>query len=185
MAFIIGAALAMDAFAVSVSCGSEDKSDKYSYKYAFVTAFFFGLFQMLMPIIGWSVGKVGSSVIDGFDEWISFGILTFLGAKMILDSRNPDKIGSQSSFGIKLLLIMAAATSIDALTAGIVLPSAVNAYSMTEMIISAAIIGIVTFVLSFLGYLIGKFLNRVNPSLAEIIGGAVLIILGIKSVIFK
>lgn len=178
-ALIIGSALAMDAFAVSVSCGSSDRNKNH--KMALITAFSFGLFQMMMPIIGWSVGKVGSSVIEGFDEYIAFGILVFLGAKMIFDSRKSGEISGTFSGSLKSVLILAAATSIDALTAGIVLPSTVHAQSMKDMIITVSVIGLITFVLSLIGYFMGKLLNKVNPMAAEAAGGMVLIILGIKS----
>lgn len=180
-AAIIGAALAMDAFAVSVVCGSSDRTRRL--RCAVITAAVFGIFQMIMPILGWSVGKVGSRAIEGFDHIIAFGILVFLGVKMIIDSFGSIMDKPSESFDLRSLLIMAFATSIDALTVGIVLPSAVGAETFTSLIAAVSIIGAVTFLLCLIGYQLGRKISTLNPRAAQIIGGIVLIALGIKSLI--
>ena len=180
-AAIIGAALAMDAFAVSFVCGSSDRTKRL--RCAFITAAAFGIFQMIMPILGWSVGKVGSKAIEGFDHIIAFGILVFLGVKMIIDSFGNIMDKKSDVFDLRSLIIMALATSIDALTVGIVLPSAVGAETFTSLIMSVSIIGAVTFILCFIGYQLGRRISNLNPRITQIIGGIVLIALGIKSLI--
>lgn len=180
-AAIIGAALAMDAFAVSFVCGSSDRTKRL--RCAFITAAAFGIFQMIMPILGWSVGKVGSKAIEGFDHIIAFGILLFLGVKMIIDSFGNIMDKKSDAFDLRSLIIMALATSIDALTVGIVLPAAVGAETFASLITSVSIIGAVTFILCFIGYQLGRRISTLNPRVTQIIGGIVLIAIGIKSLI--
>ncbi len=180
----IGIALAMDAMAVSVSCGSLKKNS--TIKYAVITAATFGIFQMFMPVFGWSIGKVGKNFVESFDHWIAFGILCFLGIKMILESKrkNVNDFSSEcSGDSLRILVAMAFATSVDALATGIVLPTAVGAETPLLMFCATAIIGIVTFILSLSGFFIGKRFNMLSPSKAEMLGGAVLIVIGIKTLI--
>lgn len=180
----IGTALAMDAVAVAVSCGSINKNS--TLKYASVTAFTFGFFQFFMPILGWSVGKVGKGFVENIDHRIAFGILCFLGIKMIYESRKKnecefftDKTGNR----FRTLIVMAFATSIDALTTGIVLPTSAGAETPFSMFCAVSVIGIITFILSFAGFFIGKSFRSVSPDKAEIIGGIVLIAIGIKTLV--
>ncbi len=180
-AAMIGAALAMDAFAVSFVCGSSDRTKRL--RCAVITAAVFGIFQMVMPILGWSVGKVGSRAIEGFDHIIAFGILVFLGIKMIIDSFGDIVSRTSTAFDFRSLTVMALATSIDALTVGIVLPSAVGAESFGSLITAVSIIGGVTFLLCLVGYQLGRRISTLKPKAAQIIGGAVLILLGVKSLI--
>lgn len=180
-AAIIGAALAMDAFAVSVVRGSSDRTRRI--RGGIITAAAFGIFQMLMPILGWSIGMVGSKAIDGFDHIIAFGILVFLGIKMITDSFGNMTEGTAVSLDLRSLAVMALATSIDALTVGIILPSAVGAKTFPQLMSAVTIIGSITFILCLGGYFLGKKIGTLNPKAAQIIGGAVLIVLGIKSLI--
>lgn len=180
----IGIALAMDAVAVSVSCGSISKNS--TLKYAVIAAFTFGFFQMFMPVLGWSVGKVGKNFVEDFDHWIAFAILCFLGIKMIIESRHNsdnDFYTDKSQNKFKTLIVMAFATSIDALTAGIILPTAVNADTPFLMLCAVSIIGLVTFILSLIGFFVGKSFRAISPSKAEIFGGAVLIFIGIKTLL--
>ncbi len=180
-AAIIGAALAMDAFAVSVVCGSSDRTRRL--RCAVITAVAFGIFQMIMPVLGWSVGKVGSRAIEGIDHIVAFGILVFLGVKMIIDSFGDIMDKKSSAFDLRSLTVMAFATSIDALTVGIVLPSAVGAETFSSLAAAVSIIGSITFLLCFIGYQLGRRISTLNPRAAQIIGGIVLIALGIKSLI--
>lgn len=177
----IGTALAADASAVSLSYGSSNKH--YSVKTAVITALTFGIFQMLMPVLGWSIGKVGSTFVQSYDHWIAFAILAFLGIKMIYDSRHRSERDCPQSLQIRVLIAMAFATSIDALTAGIILPSAVGADTPFTMFLTVSIIGAVTFLLSFIGFFLGRRFRTLSPKTAEIFGGAVLIIIGIKTLL--
>ena len=177
---IIGAALAADAFAVSVVCGAADRTRKYSG--ALFTAGAFALFQMFMPIVGWSIGKVGSRAAEGFDHIIAFGILVFLGIKMMFDSR--DSAGKEiSPFSLRSLVLLAVATSIDALTVGIALPAAAQINALPELLTAVAVIGAVTFIMCFAGYLSGRRMRKLDPQTAMLAGGAVLILVGIKTLI--
>ncbi len=175
---LIGIALAMDAFAVSMVCGSTGKNGRL--RECLTVAFVFALFQTMMPVLGWSIGKAGSRTIESFDHIIAFGVLCFLGIKMILDSF--DKIDDNIVVkDWRALMAMAVATSIDALTAGIVLPSAAGVGDMLHLVVAVLIIGCITFLLCSSGYIIGKKLSCIDPSKAQIIGGIVLTVLGVKS----
>lgn len=177
----IGTALAADASAVSLSYGSTNKY--FSVKIAVVTALTFGFFQMLMPVLGWSIGKVGSSFVQNYDHWIAFAILTFLGIKMIYDSRCDSRRDFTQSRRLRVIIAMAFATSIDALTAGIILPSAVGADTPFTMFLTVLIIGIITFVLSLIGFFLGRRFRTLSPKTAEIFGGVVLIVIGVKTLL--
>lgn len=180
----IGIALAMDAVAVSVSCGSLSKSS--TLKYVVFTAFTFGFFQFFMPVLGWSIGKVGKNFVEDFDHWIAFGILCFLGIKMIYESKKNNDcelLRENEQNKLKTLIVMAFATSIDALTTGIVLPTTVKADTPLFMFLAVLTIGIITFILSLIGFFVGKSFRTISPKAAEIFGGIVLIVIGIKTLI--
>ncbi len=180
---VMGAAVAQDAFAAAAMYGTRDRTKRM--RPVWITAAIFALFQMLMPMLGWSIGKAGSSAVSGFDHIIAFGILSFIGIKMMLDSKLKINDGSKDNdvMNFRSLLSMAFATSIDALTVGITLPSAVGANSFSQLLTAVSIIGSVTFLISFTGYLLGRKLSRLNPSAAQVIGGAALTALGIKTLI--
>ncbi len=178
----LGAALAMDAAAVSVSCGAGCKYKRL--KVCTVTAAFFGFFQLIMPILGWSIGKVGSGVFGAVDHIIAFIILLILGAKMLFDARDKNDIYEcDSLYGIKELFLLAVATSIDALASGIVIPVSVGADTPAEMAITVTMIGLITFALSFLGFFTGSAFSKLKPKYARIFGGLVLILIGMKTLI--
>jgi manganese efflux pump family protein len=169
---LIAVGLAMDAFAVSIAKGIVINRDRR--KFAIVLASFFGGFQMLMPAIGWLVGLEFESVIMGVDHWIAFGLLAFIGAKMIYDSVRPN---AEEDGDLKLLsiLTLAVATSIDALMVG--LSFAFVNVSIIEPII---IIGIITFSLSVVGFFFGCGLGRVFGNRVKIVGGIILIAIGLR-----
>ena len=177
---LIAVALAADAFAVSVVCGASDRTIKI--RTGILTAGMFGLFQCLMPVLGWSVGTVGSRAIDGFDHIVSFGILVFIGIKMIFESKENNH--SYSFANLKTILLMALATSIDALTVGVVLPSAAGVRSFFSLVITSLVIGGVTFILCLGGFFAGKLTGRFKSSAVQVAGGIVLIIIGIRVLIF-
>jgi len=175
---IIAVGLAMDAFAVSVVSGSACKQLKI--KHAFRMALFFGGFQAFMPLIGSLAGLSVKEYIANYDHWVAFGLLSAVGGKMIYESF---KIAPAKEFfnpsNIFVLLVLSIATSIDALAIGITI-------SLLRVSIATAviIIGLITFVLSYLGVFIGKKFGHFFESKIEALGGLVLICLGIK-IIFE
>ena len=170
-------ALSMDAFAVSVCKGLGMRRMRYDQ--ALVISLYFGVFQALMPLIGWLLGTSFSRYIQAFDHWIAFVLLAFLGGKMLWDVFHEKEDGEQKSAGRRLdhreLFMLAIATSIDALAVGIAFACLdVNIWS------SISIIGVTTLVISFAGVWIGnRFGNRFQKK-AEIAGGLVLILIGVK-----
>lgn len=177
----IAIGLAMDAFAVSIANAA---CNKINFKKAVQMSLSFGFFQFLMPVIGWSIGKASESIIDKVDHWVSFILLCYIGLKMLYESRKNDNTNGYITFiSYKTIIILAFATSIDALAAGIILPSAVRADTISLMILAASIIGIITFFLSFIGIHIGEKFGNMFSSKAQIIGGIVLIAIGSKILI--
>lgn len=170
----LGTALSMDAMAVSITCGMNGRNKKT----AFLTAFLFGAFQMGMPVLGWSIGKVGSDMIAAFDNIAAFSILVFLGVKMLIDSKKQDNtLGME----VKDIIILAVATSIDALVSGITLPVSVKADTPVYMLEAVLIIGTITFILSLSGYIIGNRFKNAKPVCAGVAGGIMLILIGVKT----
>ena len=163
--FLIAVSLAMDAFAVSISNGVSVKG--FGKKEAATQGLYFGGFQFLMPVIGWFLGSSVKTYIESVDHWIAFVLLAIIGGNMIRESFGDDEEESgQSVLTAKVLLLQAVATSIDALAVGIWW--------------AAGIIGVVSFVLSFCGGMLGKGLGNFLQAKAEFAGGAVLILIGIK-----
>ena len=171
---IIAIGLAMDAFAVSITSGLTIKKIKIGH--AFRIAFFFGLFQAVMPVIGWLAGLGLKDFIASIDHWIAFILLVFVGGKMIYESTMmvEDK-DEKDPLNVHVLLVLSIATSIDALAVGISL-----SFLNIEIATPAIIIGIVTFVLSFLGVYIGEKFGHFFESKIEVIGGLTLIGIGTK-----
>lgn len=172
--FLTGIGLAMDAFAVSVCKGL--KMQKLNYKQMGLIALFFGGFQALMPLIGWLLGKGFEAYIKSIDHWVAFGLLLFIGGKMAYESfKNDDDDECCSKFDVKELLIMAVATSIDALAVGIAF-----ALKDINIFIAIIVIGIVTFILSAIGVVLGHKFGALYKSKAELAGGIILILIGVK-----
>ena len=170
---ILAVGLSMDAFAVSVCKGLALK--KVSLSQMVVVGLWFGGFQALMSVIGYYLGKTFSGYITAFDHWIAFGLLAFIGINMILESRKATCETTSNDLGFKTMLLMAVATSIDALAVGISL-----AFLNSNIWVAAIVIGIVTFILSLLGVKIGnKFGDRFGAK-AELAGGIILVLLGTK-----
>ncbi len=171
---LIAVGLAMDAFAVSIANGMTITSNRR--RAGLLTAAAFGGFQMLMPAIGWAVGLSLADIISGFDHWIAFALLAFIGAKMIYEGTKKDK-DRNSSTDLKLhaLFILAVATSIDALMVGLSF-----AFLQTSIVLPIAVIGAVTFGLSLVGFYFGCGLGKVFGHRIEIIGGIVLIVIGLR-----
>lgn len=178
----IGAGLAMDAFAVCITNGAVTK--KVTLRFALKLALCFGIFQAAMPIAGWLVGKAGESIISTVDHWIALILLSYIGIQMLIESRKKSNENEtakiQDNIPVKTLLTLGVATSIDALITGIILPSAVGASAVWQMLVAVAIIGMITFVICLAGVYIGKKFGEIFSSKAEIIGGIVLIAIGAK-----
>lgn len=178
----IAVGLSMDAFAVSLTNGAVIR--KVTPRFTIKIALSFGIFQAFMPCIGWLVGKAGEKFIGSIDHWIALILLGYLGIQMLWESHKKAKAGNievvRDNISFKTLMALSVATSIDALATGIILPSAVGAATILQMLISVGIIGLVTFVLSIIGVYIGKKFGDLFSTKADIIGGIVLIIIGIK-----
>ncbi|MPM63475.1 putative manganese efflux pump MntP [bioreactor metagenome] len=171
---LIALSLSMDAFAVSVGMSLSQKN--ITKIHALKAGGCFGLFQALMPILGYLLGRGVSVYIARFDHWVAFAVLVAIGIKMIIDSsRGPDGSKNADVFGIKALLVMGVATSIDALAVGIGF-----ALLNVNIVLSALTIGVVTFILSAMGVLAGRKFGPLFEKRASIIGGIVLIGIGLK-----
>jgi len=169
----IALGLAMDAFAVSVAGGVAIKRHKL--KSALKFGAYFGSFQMAMPVIGWAAGFRLKGFITGIDHWVAFGLLAFIGGKMIYESW---KIGDEEklpSFGRRQMLVLSVATSVDALAAGLSF-----AFLQVPIVLPVVVIGTVTFSLSFLGVIIGNTAGHFFEKKLEAAGGFILIAIGIK-----
>ena len=172
--FLIGIGLSMDAFAVSICKGlSMQKIDK---KYTLCIAFFFGGFQALMPLLGYTLGSRFSGYIERFDHWIAFVLLAFIGLNMIRESREEaEEEKPYTGINFKELFILAVATSIDALAVGVTF-----AFLQVDIVPAIAIIGCTTFVISLAGVYVGNVFGARYKSRAELTGGVILVLIGLK-----
>ncbi len=171
---VIAVGLAMDAFAVSIVSGSVYQ--QLHVRHALRMAVFFGGFQAFMPLIGSLAGMSVKDYIADYDHWVAFGLLAAVGGKMIYESfkiKSAEKNSDPSN--VLVLLVLALATSIDALAIGITLSLIVSSIT-----IAVIIIGLVTFVLSYLGVFIGKKFGHFFENKIEALGGLILIGLGVK-----
>jgi putative Mn2+ efflux pump MntP len=175
---LIGLSLSFDAFAVSVSSGIANKNLKTFHVVR--GSLFFGGFQFVMPVIGWFLGKAFVSYIEAFDHWIAFALLAFIGGKMLIDAlpgknkkKTPREIIDIKNVGS--LVLLAIATSIDALAVGL-------SFSMVnqDIWIPAIIIGCITFAVCFLGFEFGKKIGMAFETGSQIAGGIILIGIGTK-----
>ncbi len=172
---LIALGLSMDAFAVSICKGLSLK--KANVTHALMIGLCFGLFQAVMPIIGYGLGRFLSDYADKFDHWIGFGLLVIIGIKMIKDATKPLEENPKCDIVIKPkeLIFLGIATSIDALAIGITL-----AFTNTSIWFPALMIGLITFGLAFLGTLLGKKIGSFLERKAEVFGGIILVLIGIK-----
>lgn len=175
--FLIGVGLSMDAFAVSVCKGLA--MEKINKKQAVVIGLYFGGFQALMPLLGWLLGVRFQKYIVSIDHWVAFALLAFIGGKMILEAvrdRDDQEIGQKDlPLNHREMLIMAVATSIDALAVGITF-----AFLDVPIAEAVTVIGCTTFVLSIAGVVVGNFFGTRYKKKAEISGGVILILIGLK-----
>ncbi|WP_102378397.1 manganese efflux pump MntP family protein [Raoultibacter timonensis] len=175
---LIAVGLSMDAFAVSVCKGLGMR--KLNWKHALVIALFFGGFQGIMPVIGWALGTQFESYITSIDHWIAFVLLAFIGAKMLWDAFHEEDECTECKEGeerldIKELVMLAIATSIDALAIGITF-----AFLRVDIVPAALAIAATTFVLSFVGVATGNQFGSRFRKPATVAGGVVLILIGLK-----
>ncbi len=167
----------MDAFAVSVCKGL--KMQKLNLKQTTVISLFFGGFQAIMPFIGWLLGVGFRKYIESFDHWVAFILLLFIGGKMAYESLFGKEDDDDGRFDIKELFIMAIATSIDALAVGIAFAMD-NINTVLQILLCSTIIGITTFLLSALGVFIGHKFGSAYKNKAELAGGIILMLIGLK-----
>lgn len=170
---IIGFSLAMDAFAVSLSKGLA--SGKYKIKNSIICGIWFGGFQMLMPLIGCFLGEKFASSIQAFDHWIAFILLALIGSNMLKEAFSDDEEEAGASYSIRAMFPLAVATAIDALAVGITF-----AFLGVNIWLAVAIIGAITFITSGLGVKIGSIFGEKYAKRAEIAGGILLILMGLK-----
>jgi putative Mn2+ efflux pump MntP len=178
--FILAVGLSMDAFAVAICKGLATYSLKK--RHMIITGLWFGGFQALMPLIGYFLGTAFETYVTSIDHFIAFVLLGGIGANMIKESFSKEEEETDASFGFKTMFIMAVATSIDALAAGISLAMDLKGNN-TYAYIAVLFIGIITFTLSALGVKIGNVYGAKWKSKAEFAGGVILILLGTKILI--
>ena len=172
---ILAIALSMDAFAVSIGLGAK----KHAPNMALRAGGFFGIFQALMPFIGYLGGQGVLGWVETYAHWIAFGLLSLIGAKMIYEGTQEGVEEAIARVTNKMLLVLAIATSVDAMAAGFSLTLlAVNPY------VACLVIGVITFAFSVIGVYIGNRSGTWLEGKAEIFGGIVLILMGIKFLIF-
>lgn len=173
--FLVAVGVSMDAFAVALGAGLGMR--QLNYRHAIVIAAFFGGFQAAMPLIGWFSGRQFDVYITGFDHWVAFFLLAFIGGKMILESLQDDAEAPahNNHIDFKRLFVLSVATSIDALAVGI-------AFALLQVSIlpAIALIGTTTFLISLLGVFLGHRWGLAYKSRAELLGGAVLILIGTR-----
>ena len=171
--FLIAVGLSMDAFAVSVCKGLA--MPKCTFKKAAIVGLWFGGFQALMPAIGYILGAQFQETIASIDHWIAFVLLALIGGNMIHEALDNDEEEADASLDVKTMFLLAVATSIDALAIGITF-----AFLKVNIIPAVCFIGIVTFIISFAGVKIGNVFGARYKNKAEIVGGVILILLGLK-----
>lgn len=177
----ISVALSMDAFSVSICKGLATK--RFSIKTALLCGLWFGGFQALMPLVGYFIGSQFEHFITSIDHWIAFGLLLIIGINMMREALGEEESSSGDSCscdntGFKTMLMLAVATSIDALAVGVTF-----AFLKVNIWFSVAVIGVVTFLFSFVGVKIGNIFGSRYSKAAEITGGVILILLGVKILI--
>jgi putative Mn2+ efflux pump MntP len=175
----IAVGLSMDAVAVAMASGCAAGKGKVETREALLLAFLFGLFQTLMPVIGWLAGLGLKEIISRYDHWLAFGLLAFIGGKMIREARRPGNCRvHRGRQGLSAMLGLAMATSIDALAVGLSLSVLAVAIAVPVLLF-----GTVTFILSLLAVYIGHRFGGLLGGKAEILGGAILIAIGLKILI--
>ena len=171
--FIPAVGLSMDAFAVAICKGLAMK--KLSWKKALIIGLWFGGFQALMPTAGYLLGTRFESYVTAIDHWIAFVLLVLIGANMVKESFSKEEESSNDSVDFKTMFLLAIATSIDALAVGVT-----YAFLQVRIVPAVSFIGIITFTLSIIGVKIGNVFGLKYKTKAELTGGIILIVMGIK-----
>ena len=174
--FILAVGLSMDAFAVSVCKGLSVSEVKG--KHMLTCGIYFGLFQAMMPLIGYLLGVNFQSMIEAIDHWVAFVLLGIIGFNMIREALGPEEECVNCSFGFKSMVGLAIATSIDALAVGVTF-----AFLNVRIIPAVCFIGVITFCLSMLGVKLGNIFGMKWKKRAELAGGAILVCMGVKILI--
>lgn len=170
--FILAVGLSMDAFAVSVCKGLS--LGKIKPKHMCIAGAWFGGFQALMPLIGYFLGSFFAEMIEKYDHWVAFVLLAIIGGNMIKESFDKDE-KVDSSMDVKSMLLLAIATSIDALAVGVTF-----AFLQVQIVSAVSFIGVITFIFSAVGVKIGSLFGTKYKTKAELFGGIVLVLIGIK-----
>ena len=171
--FLIAVGLSMDAFAVSICKGLSVR--KAEPRHSLIVGAYFGGFQALMPAIGYVLGRQFESLITSVDHWIAFVLLGFIGGNMIREALKGDAEEMDDSFTFRTMLPLAISTSIDALAMGVTF-----AFLQVQIVPAVLFIGVTTFVLSAVGLKVGNVFGAKYKSRAELFGGVVLVLMGIK-----
>ena len=171
--FILAIGLSMDAFAVAICKGLSVQ--KLEIKHMLIVGAYFGGFQALMPAIGFLLGSQFEHLIVSVDHWIAFFLLLFIGGNMIKESRETDVEDLDDDFGFKTMLLLAIATSIDALAVGVTF-----AFLRVDIVAAVLFIGCITFICSAIGVKLGNVFGAKYKSKAELAGGVILILIGTK-----
>lgn len=170
--FILAVGLSMDAFAVSICKGLSLR--KIKAKHMCIAGLWFGGFQALMPLIGYFLGSFFAEMIEQYDHWVAFILLAIIGGNMIKESFGKDE-NVDSAMDFKSMLLLAIATSIDALAVGVTF-----AFLQVQIVPAVSFIGVVTFIFSAVGIKIGSLFGTKYKSKAELFGGIVLVLIGLK-----
>jgi len=171
--FVLAIGLSMDAFAVAICKGLSVQ--KLELKHMLIVGAYFGGFQALMPAIGFLLGSQFEHLIVSIDHWIAFVLLLIIGGNMIKESREGDVDELDDDFGIKTMLLLAIATSIDALAVGVTF-----AFLRVNIIAAVLFIGCITFTCSAIGVKLGNVFGAKYKAKAELAGGVILILIGTK-----
>lgn len=172
--FLTSLSLSMDAFAVSICKGLTNKKNKL--KNSIIISLSFGIFQGLMPLIGYYLGNFLSDKIVKYDHYIALILLTLIGISMIKESKETDELSHKTNF--QEIIILSIATSIDALVIGITL-----SFLKVNIFTSISFIGIITLIICFIGYHLGNIIGNKINKYSRILGGITLILIGIKTFI--
>lgn len=171
--FIIALGLSMDAFAVSVCKGLSVR--RCTFRHMLICGLYFGLFQGMMPLLGYLLGSQFESLVTAVAPYIAFALLAFIGGNMIRESRDTEDDGCSDDFSLSSMIPLAVATSIDALAIGVSF-----AFLQVDIVPAVILIGATTFVCCVSGVKIGSVFGRKYKSSAELFGGVVLMLMGLK-----
>ncbi len=171
--FLLAVGLSMDAFAVSICKGLA--MEKVTLKQMLIVGAWFGVFQALMPTIGYFLGATFQQYITAIDHWIAFFLLGLIGGNMIREAVSGEEETADASLGFRTMLVLAVATSIDALAVGITF-----AFLIVNLLRAVLLIGVTTFLISLVGVKLGSIFGNRYQAKAELAGGIILILLGIK-----